>query len=106
MFDVNDPMLPSKITSSATGTGNMCNSRVYDFAAAVLLSALLTACASAPETGRSQLLLISPSEEAPVVMPRRAPAVHCDTVPLVAMSVTEIPICLPSLATPEAMSAQ
>jgi len=64
MFDVNDPMLPSKITSSATGTGNMCNSRVYDFAAAVLLSALLTACASAPETGRSQLLLISPSEEA------------------------------------------
>ena len=38
--------------------------RTCYLAAAALLSALLFACTSAPETGRSQLLLVSPSDEA------------------------------------------
>ncbi len=42
----------------------MLVSRTCYLAAAALLSALLFACTSAPETGRSQLLLISPSDEA------------------------------------------
>lgn len=42
----------------------MSYSRIFIFTASALISALLIACTSAPETGRSQLLLISPSEEA------------------------------------------
>jgi len=42
----------------------MSISKVLGVAAAALSFTLLTACVSAPETGRSQLLLVSPADEA------------------------------------------